>query len=336
MKNLLLILSFSVVCIQVYPQVAIPYDNDTLWVHPVDNSSGITWGADGLDITEGNGAESDRNGYANTQAIVAEIDTGAAYLCDTLTAYGYNDWYLPAKVELDSLYQNQSAIGGFNSSSTYWSSTENDLNYVYGQYFFDGSHNNNVSKYGFYRVRCVRRSEQFNTLTLSLDSITDATTNGTCDGEINITVAGGSGFYTYDWDDAETTEDRTGLCPGEYSLTVTDTISDYSVSDTFQVINQKPYALLSGDTLWVHPTDNSTGINWGAYGLDITSGNAAESDSNGFDNTQAILAEIDSGVAHLCDTLEAFGDTTWYLPARVELYALYQNKTLIGGFDPSY
>ena len=41
-------------------------------------------------------------------------------------------------------------------------------------------------------------------------------------GEINITVAGGSGAYSYAWDNAEITEDISGLNAGTYVLTITD------------------------------------------------------------------------------------------------------------------
>jgi hypothetical protein len=126
MKNLLLILSFSVVCIQVYPQVAIPYDNDTLFVHPQD-TSGLSWGGAGIPIDTLNGAESTTNGMMNTMAIVAELDNGpyAAYYCDTLSGYGHSDWYLPSIRELDTLYAYKDTIGGF-TDNVYLSSTESD------------------------------------------------------------------------------------------------------------------------------------------------------------------------------------------------------------------
>jgi len=48
---------------------------------------------------------------------------------------GYNDWYIPAQEELKTLLKNQDYVGGFpipssNAiwNSTYWSSTESDLN----------------------------------------------------------------------------------------------------------------------------------------------------------------------------------------------------------------
>ena len=58
-----------------------------------------------------------------------EIYSTAAGLCAgySVTDGGvtYNDWYLPSKDELNQLYLNKAAIGGFDSGNYYWSSTAN-------------------------------------------------------------------------------------------------------------------------------------------------------------------------------------------------------------------
>jgi hypothetical protein len=61
----------------------------------------------------------------NTIDIITACSTAgiAARLCYDLNQGGYSDWYLPSKDELDKLYINRSAIGGF-STGLYWSSTE--------------------------------------------------------------------------------------------------------------------------------------------------------------------------------------------------------------------
>lgn len=56
--------------------------------------------------------------------------------------------------------------------------------------------------------------------------ITSVNTNLNCaginDGEIDVTVSGGTSPYTYAWDNGATTQDLTALAGGTYSLTVTD------------------------------------------------------------------------------------------------------------------
>lgn len=56
--------------------------------------------------------------------------------------------------------------------------------------------------------------------------ITSVVTNVSCagasDGAVNITVSGGTGPYTFSWDNGPITEDITGLPTGSYTVTVTD------------------------------------------------------------------------------------------------------------------
>jgi len=59
---------------------------------------------------------------------------------------------------------------------------------------------------------------------------------GTSNGEINITVAGGTPSYNYSWSTGETTEDITGLSAGTYLCTVTDNVG-CSLTNSYEVIN---------------------------------------------------------------------------------------------------
>jgi hypothetical protein len=61
----------------------------------------------------------------------------------TLDAHGHLDWRVPTKGELNVLFQNRAAIGGFNetgSSTTgwYWSSTPKSNSLAWVQRFSDG------------------------------------------------------------------------------------------------------------------------------------------------------------------------------------------------------
>lgn len=57
-------------------------------------------------------------------------------------------------------------------------------------------------------------------------AVTDATCSNTCDGEITLTVSGGSPGYTFLWvptpPSGQGSPTITGLCPGPYDVTVTD------------------------------------------------------------------------------------------------------------------
>lgn len=51
---------------------------------------------------------------------------------------------------------------------------------------------------------------------------TPASCFGTATGAISLAVSGGSGSYTYLWNDGTTTQNRTGIAAGTYAVTVTD------------------------------------------------------------------------------------------------------------------
>lgn len=128
----------------------------TLYVYTEDNSTNIAW-SDRQEIKLGNGAKSNIDGSLNTKSIVAELGKGeyAAYLCDTLEAHGFDDWYLPSDAELKVLYENRYAIGKF-SNDYYWSSTE-DGPYSAGLLHFEDGYQSSWDKANWNRVRCVRR-----------------------------------------------------------------------------------------------------------------------------------------------------------------------------------
>ena len=158
-------------------------------------ASGKTWGTYGVTT----GITSVINGPTNSASLAA---LGAAYqaavFAEGLTIGGYNDWYLPAKNELEVLYYNlkpttdanntssgsnanavspepestnyttgspaQTSAGiGFRTGETdafasgdYWSSTELNSTYAWGQFFSNG-YQYNTSKYSSFYVRAVRR-----------------------------------------------------------------------------------------------------------------------------------------------------------------------------------
>lgn len=105
---------------------------------PGDQSTGAEWGCFGTNIP---GAEGTALGTGDQNTI--DITNGcsetgiAAKICNELVLGGYSDWYLPSKDELNKLFLNKVAIGGFTSSH-YWSSSESDNDNAWLQHFVNG------------------------------------------------------------------------------------------------------------------------------------------------------------------------------------------------------
>ena len=66
----------------------------------------------------------------------------------------YTDWGVPTKDQLNKLYLNKTAIGGF-STDGYWTRTPNGDGYAFYQSFLDGSQNEAMNQ-NLYRVRAIR------------------------------------------------------------------------------------------------------------------------------------------------------------------------------------
>ena len=132
-----------------------------------DKSTGIIWAVSAYQTTVVPGADGTAigTGNQNTIDIVAQNGAGstfAAGLCSNLVEGGYSDWYLPSKDELNKLFLNHVAIGGFETTTRpyYWSSSEiqGAASSAWGQKFDDDYQ----SQYGVdklkntFRVRAVR------------------------------------------------------------------------------------------------------------------------------------------------------------------------------------
>ena len=142
--------------------------------------AGMTWGGSSctgtrlaLPWNNGNStgftsvATSLTDGQANTATLIAtdsdSVIAGqqqhqAAQYCADLSLNGHSDWYFPAKTELNTIYTNEAAIGGFDTSgSFYWASTEYDIDQIWRQRFSNGEQNVNANKASSANVRCARR-----------------------------------------------------------------------------------------------------------------------------------------------------------------------------------
>jgi hypothetical protein len=99
-------------------------------------------------------------GAANTTKIIAQAghSSSAAKVCAdytvTVNSVTYDDWFLPSKDELNKLYLNKVAIGGF-AEDKYWGSSEVDAGSAWTQYFGSGDQGDG-GKGSARRVRVVR------------------------------------------------------------------------------------------------------------------------------------------------------------------------------------
>jgi hypothetical protein len=130
---------------------------------PVDQSTGVDWCPTFTDIVGvvniifANPSAVDPNsGSHNTPLIVAECGatSAAGVAANYVWPNGQTDGFLPNKEELNLLYLNKDAIGGF-ANGFYWSSSESTANAAWFQFFGDGFQSVGLKDEPL-RVRAVR------------------------------------------------------------------------------------------------------------------------------------------------------------------------------------
>lgn len=159
--------------------------NDVLGLTRWYNGSGISTGATSATLG---------SGFANTNTIITSQGvsmggyTYAAALARNYTSGGFTDWYLPSQNELNQLYLNRVAIGGFTNAYNYfWASTEVDASNAKLQNFLSGGAVLDFSKSATGgTVRAVRTI----TLSPSTTPVLAATTPASSVGTTSAVVAG--------------------------------------------------------------------------------------------------------------------------------------------------
>jgi hypothetical protein len=192
---------------------------------------GFTRWHNGSDIPTGATDAALGTGSANTNTIATSqgASTGgltyAAALAKAYTDGLYNDWYLPSQDELNQMYLNRDAIGGFTSAYNYfWASTEVDASNAIMQNFLNGGSVLNFAKYASGgTVRAVRTI----TLAPSTNPTLATTTTAT---DISSTAATTGGNVT---DEGATQVSARGLVYGTSSGSSTSTVSLGSGAGTF-------------------------------------------------------------------------------------------------------
>lgn len=105
------------------------------------------------------GFTSNTDGDSNTVGLStfpSAVTYDASDTCYNSTANGRSDWYLPARDELLVLYTNRVAIGNFNLTANYWSSSENTSNNAREVNFASGATTNLNKNTNILNIRCVR------------------------------------------------------------------------------------------------------------------------------------------------------------------------------------
>jgi hypothetical protein len=118
-----------------------------------DLSTTYPWGCYLTDISGSFGLDIG-TGAQNTVDIVNAVCGGAAQACADLVLNGYSDWFLPSINELIKLYDNRTAIGGFQNV-WYWSSSGPNSAYAWKFYFANGNSGITI-KYENNHVRALR------------------------------------------------------------------------------------------------------------------------------------------------------------------------------------
>ncbi len=128
---------------------------------PPETELSLQWGSYGSVI--GGTSTAIGEGKQNTQKIAQiirelEMRPQAATYCDELTIGEYDDWFLPSLDELDLVFWElaQKDLGELQKEGFgYWSSSEFDENFAWGQGFTEGV-TGKIEKTELFLVRAVR------------------------------------------------------------------------------------------------------------------------------------------------------------------------------------
>ena len=241
------------------------------------------------------------DGAAKTAVMLGVCTSGAANLADAYTAtvngVVYGDWFLPSKGELNQMYVNRIAIGGFSTDNAgYRSSSESIGDTAWTQWFNDGFQVSDSWKGGNFYVRPVR----------AFGATLACADGGVC--AVGDTgPGGGKVFYVH--------------ASGTFACGAT-------LASTCKYLEAAPTSGTAAwtDAMYAWSGNTSEAIGAAAQGTAI---------GTGYKNTQSMVTQ--SSTAGMAGTLtRAYRGpnslTDWYLPSKDELNQMYVNKSAIGSF----
>jgi hypothetical protein len=195
---------------------------------------GVPAGSYSVTVTDANGCQAFATAEITEPAVLTASGTAATYAC------GYN---ISCNGASDGSINLTAAGGASCVAYTYaWSNgatTEDVSGLAAGTYTVTVTDVNGCFATSTFTLTqpAVLTKAAFNSPTHACGY--NITCNGANDGVINLDMTGGCAPYAYQWSDGATTEDRTGLAAGTYSVTVTDA-NGCSYSDAITLTQPGP------------------------------------------------------------------------------------------------
>lgn len=157
-------------------------------------------------------------------------------------------------------------LSGPNGIYTFFDSTgyNQNINGAYTQ-IVTGTANTSIKGIAF-----TAGTTPYTALAASVSSAANVSCNGSANGSINISVSGGSTPYHYAWTGGATTQNRTNLTPGSYTVTVTD--NNGCTAAATASITQPNALLIHIDSITNLPC---TGGSTGAVRISVSGGTGA-------------------------------------------------------------